>query len=144
MLEENDPDAVFVNLLENQSDLPAMWGKILSLCGIPFMLNGSCDRTQSTAAIQLTRRFNLNHSGRGAPGRSRIDGEAGLLSNCVWTSLLHSTHIAIDFLDIKTDNWVKNFELFHDRVGSHPERIKNMFFCVHGHLRVLTKLEDLF
>lgn len=57
-----------------------------------------------------------------------------------------SAHIAISFLNTGTGKWEKNFELFHDRVGAHSDRIKNMFFVYMVVLRALTKasayLED--
>lgn len=146
VLEENDPDAVFVNLLENPERFTGYVGKNTKLVwNTIYGLNGSSDRESEHSSNPINQ----------APSTSITPEEARLASHESMekrvyfriVSGLHSsisTHIAIDFLDIKTGNWVKNFELFHDRVGSHPERIKNMFFVYMVILRGLTKLEDYF
>lgn len=51
-----------------------------------------------------------------------------------------STHLAYDWFNQKTNVWEPNFEIFHDRVGNHIERLGNMYFDYMLIYRAITKL----
>ncbi|XP_042430416.1 endoplasmic reticulum oxidoreductin-1-like [Zingiber officinale] len=54
-----------------------------------------------------------------------------------------SVHIAFDFLLDEANNlWGVNLELLYDRVLSHPERVKNLYFVFLFVLRAVTKATD--
>ncbi|XP_074311238.1 endoplasmic reticulum oxidoreductin-1 [Silene latifolia] len=51
-----------------------------------------------------------------------------------------SVHIAADYLlDESTNKWGQNFEIMHDRVLKHPERVRNLYFTYLFVLRAVTK-----
>uniref|UniRef100_A0A803LJ16 Uncharacterized protein n=1 Tax=Chenopodium quinoa TaxID=63459 RepID=A0A803LJ16_CHEQI len=54
-----------------------------------------------------------------------------------------SVHIAADYLlDEATNTWGQNFDIMHDRVLRHPERVRNLYFAFLFVLRAVTKASD--
>ncbi|XP_042466476.1 endoplasmic reticulum oxidoreductin-1-like [Zingiber officinale] len=54
-----------------------------------------------------------------------------------------SVHIASDYLlDVSTNLWGPNVELFYDRVWKHPDRVKNLYFIFLFVMRAVTKAAD--
>ncbi|KNA06491.1 hypothetical protein SOVF_180620 isoform B [Spinacia oleracea] len=54
-----------------------------------------------------------------------------------------SVHIAADYLlDEATNTWGQNFDVMHDRVLRHPERVRNLYFTFLFVLRAVTKASD--
>ncbi|KAI9297456.1 endoplasmic oxidoreductin [Neoconidiobolus thromboides FSU 785] len=51
-----------------------------------------------------------------------------------------STHICSDYYNTKTESWEPNLECFISRVGSHPDRLENMYFNYMLLLRAVTKV----
>lgn len=51
-----------------------------------------------------------------------------------------SAHIADRFYNSTTQNWEKNFDIFHERIGKHPDRIQNMYLVFMLLLRAVEKL----
>lgn len=51
-----------------------------------------------------------------------------------------SVHIADSYFNSTTMSWGKNFELFHERVGVHPDRLQNMYLVFLLLFRAIEKL----
>lgn len=146
VLEQNDPDAVFVNLLDNPERFTGYAGSNAQRVWNTIYGQNSCSEDSESRQSNF-----INHmtSEPLTPEEARESSMESLEKRVYYriVSGLHasiSTHIAMEFLDTESGKWVKNFELFHDRVGSHSERIKNMFFVYMVILRGLTKLSAYF
>ena len=125
ILENNDEEAVFVNLLENKERFTGYTGdNAVKVWKIIYDQN-------CFASPQKQEDFLYSNKNQFPLPEEPPD-------KCIETKIyyrlisgLHasiSIHIALDFYYISTGKWGKNFELFHDRVGAHPDRIKNLFF----------------
>ncbi|XP_074564142.1 endoplasmic reticulum oxidoreductin-1-like [Curcuma longa] len=54
-----------------------------------------------------------------------------------------SVHIASDYLlDVSTNLWGPNVELFYDRIWKHPDRVRNLYFIFLFVMRAVTKAAD--
>lgn len=50
-----------------------------------------------------------------------------------------STHLALEYFDRSTGQWVRNTKLFIEKVGAFPERINNLYFTYLFLLRAISK-----
>ncbi|CAO3628185.1 unnamed protein product [Cunninghamella blakesleeana] len=58
---------------------------------------------------------------------------------------LHSSisiHICDEYFDRTTGKWGPNLECFVNRIGTHPERLQNIYFTYAVFLRAISKLDD--
>ncbi|KAI8912844.1 hypothetical protein EDD86DRAFT_274479 [Gorgonomyces haynaldii] len=65
-----------------------------------------------------------------------------LVQTCV-ENRLHSSismHICNEYFDENTETWVKNIDCFLNRVGSHPDRLENLYFLWAVLTRAISKL----
>lgn len=51
-----------------------------------------------------------------------------------------STHLAYDWYNQKSGKWESNFQIFHERVGRHLDRLGNMYFDYMLIYRAITKM----
>lgn len=52
-----------------------------------------------------------------------------------------SVHLAYEWFNQKTNSWESNFDIFHERVGKHLDRLGNMYFDYMLLYRAVTKLK---
>lgn len=51
-----------------------------------------------------------------------------------------SVHLAYEWFNQRTNNWEANFDIFHERVGKHLDRLGNMYFDYMLIYRAITKM----
>jgi ERO1-like protein alpha len=52
-------------------------------------------------------------------------------------------HIASNYIDFKANNTYPNHDMYFKGIGSHPERLKNMYFLYAVVLRAINRAESL-
>lgn len=126
VFDHNDEAAVFVNLQDNPERFTGYSG---------------------AHANQMWRELYSGSATAGPPSQEERKRDANLEIYHRIISGLHtsvSTHIAMNFFSIKDNSWGPSFELFHDRVGAHRERIRNLFFLYMIVLRSIAKAAKYF
>ncbi|KAI8139734.1 endoplasmic reticulum Oxidoreductin 1-domain-containing protein [Fennellomyces sp. T-0311] len=84
------------------------------------------------------------------PDGGRDDGEEVCLEKRVYYRLvsgLHSSisiHICDEYFNQITGKWEPNLDCFVNRIGSHPERLQNIYFTYALVMRAVTKLGTFF
>lgn len=122
--EENDKDAIYVNLAKNRESYTAYQGQ--QIWNAIYEENCFIDRLQG---IDL----------------SNTCTEETLLYQLV--SGMHASvnmHVSTHYQDLKGNNdTYPNHAMYYESLGKHPERVKNMFFLYAAVLRAINRAEPI-
>ncbi|RIA91737.1 hypothetical protein C1645_692420 [Glomus cerebriforme] len=153
--DEADSEGVFVNLLDNPERFTGYAGPSASRVWksiyeencfniVPHMVPAN----NNNFATSPTSKSQLGSILQNVVQSDAIDNEEVCLEKRVYYRLisgLHSSisiHICDEFLNKTTGQWGPNLECFVDRVGSHPERLQNVYFNYIFLLRAISKAAD--
>ncbi|CAG8637303.1 20448_t:CDS:10, partial [Racocetra persica] len=152
--DEADIESVFVNLLENPERFTgyagASAGRVWKAIYEENCFNAAQtadllgDQSQPASPI---RKSNLMGIFKAPNQPDAIDSDVCFEKRVYYRLIsgLHSSisiHICDEYLNQTTGQWGPNLDCFISRIGSHPERLENVYFTYVVLLRAISKVSD--